>query len=231
MNNRYQRQTLLTEIGEEGQFKLQKARVLIVGVGGLGCPVALYLAGAGVGHIGLADDDVVSIHNLHRQILYNESDIGLPKAECAVRHLHARNSDIEVKAYPVRLTSNNAEQLIAEYDIIVDGCDNHATRYLISDICHRLKKTYVYAAIGAFQGQVAILCHPENAATYRTLFPDEGAMGTVQAEKGVIGTTPAVIGSIAANEVLKLIIGYGETLVNRMWYIDLLTLNTQIIQL
>lgn len=230
MNNRYQRQTLLTEIGEEGQFKLQKAHVLIVGVGGLGCPVALYLAGAGVGHIGLADDDVVSIHNLHRQILYNESDIGLPKAECAVRHLHARNSDIEVKAYPVRLTSDNAEQLIAEYDIIVDGCDNHATRYLISDICHRLKKTYVYAAIGAFQGQVAILCHPENAATYRTLFPDE-VMGTVQAEKGVIGTTPAVVGSIAANEVLKLIIGYGETLVNRMWYIDLLTLNTQIIQL
>lgn len=230
MNNRYQRQTLLTEIGEEGQFKLQKARVLIVGVGGLGCPVALYLAGAGVGHIGLADDDVVSIHNLHRQILYNESDIGLPKAECAVRHLHARNSDIEVKAYPVRLTSDNAEQLIAEYDIIVDGCDNHATRYLISDICHRLKKTYVYAAIGAFQGQVAILCLPENAATYRTLFPDE-VMGTVQAEKGVIGTTPAVVGSIAANEVLKLIIGYGETLVNRMWYIDLLTLNTQIIQL
>lgn len=230
MNNRYQRQTLLTEIGEEGQFKLQKARVLIVGVGGLGCPVALYLAGAGVGHIGLADDDVVSIHNLHRQILYNESDIGLPKAECAVRHLHARNSDIEVKAYPVRLTSDNAEQLIAEYDIIVDGCDNHATRYLISDLCHRLKKTYVYAAIGAFQGQVAILCHPENAATYRTLFPDE-VMGTVQAEKGVIGTTPAVVGSIAANEVLKLIIGYGETLVNRMWYIDLLTLNTQIIQL
>lgn len=230
MNNRYQRQTLLTEIGEEGQFKLQKAHVLIVGVGGLGCPVALYLAGAGVGHIGLADDDVVSIHNLHRQILYNESDIGLPKAECAVRHLHARNSDIEVKAYPVRLTSDNAEQLIAEYDIIVDGCDNHATRYLISDICHRLKKTYVYAAIGAFQGQVAILCHPENAATYRTLFPDE-VMGTVQAEKGVIGTTPAVVGSIAANEVLKLIIGYGETLVNRMWYIDLLTLNTLIIQL
>lgn len=230
MNNRYQRQTLLTEIGEEGQFKLQKAHVLIVGVGGLGCPVALYLAGAGVGHIGLADDDVVSIHNLHRQVLYDESDIGLPKAECAVRHLHARNSDIEVKAYPVRLTSDNAEQLIAEYDIIVDGCDNHATRYLISDICHRLKKTYVYAAIGAFQGQVAILCHPENAATYRTLFPDE-VMGTVQAEKGVIGTTPAVVGSIAANEVLKLIIGYGETLVNRMWYIDLLTLNTQIIQL
>lgn len=230
MNNRYQRQTLLPEIGEEGQFKLQKAHVLIVGVGGLGCPVALYLAGAGVGHIGLADDDVVNIHNLHRQILYNESDIGLPKAECAVRHLHARNSDIEVKAYPVRLTSDNAEQLIAEYDIIVDGCDNHATRYLISDICHRLKKTYVYAAIGAFQGQVAILCHPENAATYRTLFPDE-VMGTVQAEKGVIGTTPAVVGSIAANEVLKLIIGYGETLVNRMWYIDLLTLNTQIIQL
>jgi adenylyltransferase/sulfurtransferase len=231
MNNRYQRQTLLPEIGEEGQVKLQKARVLIVGVGGLGCPVALYLAGAGVGHIGLVDEDVVSIHNLHRQVLYDESDVGLPKAECAVRHLHARNSDIEVKAYPMRLTSDNAEQLIAEYDIIVDGCDNHATRYLISDICHRLKKTYVYAAIGAFQGQVAILCHPGNAATYRTLFPDEKNMTSLEAEKRVTGTTPAVVGSIAANEVLKLIIGHGETLVNRMWYIDLLTLNTQIIQL
>ena len=231
MNNRYQRQTLLPEIGEEGQVKLQKARVLIVGVGGLGCPVTLYLAGAGVGHIGLVDEDVVSIHNLHRQVLYDESDVGLPKAECAVRHLHARNSDIEVKAYPMRLTSDNAEQLIAEYDIIVDGCDNHATRYLISDICHRLKKTYVYAAIGAFQGQVAILCHPGNAATYRTLFPDEKNMTSLEAEKRVTGTTPAVVGSIAANEVLKLIIGHGETLVNRMWYIDLLTLNTQIIQL
>ena len=231
MKERYHRQTLLPEIGEEGQKKLQNARVLIVGVGGLGCPVALYLAGAGVGHLGLVDDDVVSLSNLHRQVLYEEVDLGHPKAECAARHLQAKNSDIELKAYPIRLTPDNAERLIAEYDLVVDGCDNHATRYLLSDICEKQKKPYVYAAIGAFQGQIAILCYDEGAPTYRTLFPDEDMMCSLEAGKGVIGTTPAVVGSLVANEVLKLIIGYGETFVNRMWYIDLLTLNTQIIQL
>ena len=119
--NKYHRQTLLSEIGEEGQKKLQNARVLIVGVGGLGCPVALYLTGAGVGHLGLVDDDVVSLSNLHRQVLYEEVDLGHPKAECAARHLQAKNSDIELKAYPMRLTPDNAEHLIAEYDLVVDG--------------------------------------------------------------------------------------------------------------
>ena len=231
MNNKYHRQTLLSEIGEEGQEKLRQARVLIVGVGGLGCPIALYLTTAGVGHLGLIDDDVVSLSNLHRQVLYNEADIGQPKAECAVRHLKAKNSDIHIEGYPFRLDKENAEALIAKYDIVVDGCDNHATRYLISDVCHRQQKPYVYAAIGAFQGQVGVLCYDEQASTYRTLFPDEDVMCDRKAEKGVIGTTPAVIGSLVANEVIKLIIGYGDVLKNKLFCIDLLTLQTQLIHL
>ena len=231
MNNQYHRQTLLPEIGEEGQQKLKQAKVLIVGVGGLGCPIALYLATAGVGCLGLIDDDVVSLSNLHRQVLYDEADIGQPKAECAVHHLQQKNSDIELIAYPMRLTKEHAEALIRDYDIVVDGCDNHATRYLISDVCHRQRKPYVYAAIGAFQGQVGILCQDDNAPTYRTLFPDEEAMLALEAGKGVIGTTPAVTGSIAANEVLKLIIGCGEALLGKFWTIDLLTLDVQKIEL
>lgn len=231
MNERYQRQILLPEIGENGQQKLKDARILLVGAGGLGCPIALYLTSAGIGHLGIMDDDVVNISNLGRQVLYTEEEAEQPKTICAVRRLKALNVETSITPYPIRLSKDNADEIISQYDLVVDGCDNHATRYLISDTCHRLKKTYVYAAIGAFHGQVAILCHRENAATYRTLFPDEEAMCAIQAEKGVIGTTPAVVGSIAANEVLKLIIGYGETLVNRLWYIDLLTLNTQIIQL
>ena len=227
MSNKYHRQTLLPEIGEEGQRKLREARVLIVGVGGLGCPVALYLATAGVGHLGLIDDDEVSISNLHRQVLYDEADIGQPKAECAVRHLQKKNSYIELIAYPMRLTKENAEALIAEYDIVVDGCDNHTTRYLLSDICERQKKPYVHAAIGAFQGQIAILCYDEGAPTYRTLFPNEDTMCSLEAEKGVVGTTPAVVGSLVANEVLKLIIGYGKSLLGQLLVIDLLTLDVQ----
>ena len=231
MNHKYHRQTLLPEIGEEGQEKLRQAKVLIVGVGGLGCPIALYLTSAGVGHIGLIDNDVVSIHNLHRQVLYDEADIGQPKATCALHHLRSKNSDIELIAYPMRLTKENAEALISEYDIVVDGCDNHATRYLISDICERLGKPYVYAAISAFQGQVGILCYEQEAPTYRTLFPDEKAMLAIETGKGVIGTTPAIVGSIASNEALKLIVGFGEDLKGKILIIDLLKLDMQKITL
>lgn len=231
MKERYQRQILLPEIGEEGQQKLKDARILLVGAGGLGCPIALYLTSTGVGHLGIMDDDVVNTSNLGRQVLYTEDETGQSKALCAVRRLKALNGETDITPYPIRLTKDNADEIISRYDLVVDGCDNHATRYLISDTCLRWKKPYVYAAIGAFHGQVAILCHGKNAATYRTLFPDEEAMCALQAEKGVVSTTPAVVGSIAANEALKLIIGHGETLVNRLWYIDLLTLNTQIIQL
>lgn len=231
MKERYHRQVLLPEIGEEGQKKLQSARVLIVGMGGLGCPIALYLCGAGIGTLGLMDDDIVSISNLHRQVIYDEADIGQPKALCATRHLRAKNNDIRLIAHPMRLTKENADALIRDYDIVVDGCDNPATRYLISDICERLGKPYVYAAISAFQGQVGIFCYNPDAPTYRTLFPDEDVMCDRKAEKGVIGTTPAVIGSLVANEVIKLIIGYGDVLKNKLFCIDLLTLQTQLIHL
>ena len=231
MKERYHRQVLLPEIGEEGQKKLQSARVLIVGMGGLGCPIALYLCGAGIGTLGLMDDDIVSISNLHRQVIYDEADIGQPKALCATRHLRAKNNDIRLIAHPMRLTKENAEALISEYDIVVDGCDNHATRYLISDICERLGKPYVYAAISAFQGQVGIFCYNPDAPTYRTLFPDEEAMCSLETGKGVIGTTPAIVGSIPSNEVLKLIVGFGEDLKGKILIIDLLKLDMQKITL
>jgi len=231
MKERYHRQVLLPEIGEEGQKKLQSARVLIVGMGGLGCPIALYLCGAGIGTLGLMDDDIVSISNLHRQVIYDEADIGQPKALCATRHLRAKNNDIQLIAHPMRLTKENADALIRDYDIVVDGCDNPATRYLISDICERLGKPYVYAAISAFQGQVGIFCYNPDAPTYRTLFPDEEAMLAIETGKGVIGTTPAIVGSIASNEVLKLIVGFGEDLKGKILIIDLLKLDMQKITL
>lgn len=231
MKDRYHRQTLLSEIGEKGQSKLMHTRALIVGVGGLGCPIALYLTGAGVGHIGLVDNDIVSLSNLHRQVLYDESDIGQSKVESAVRHLHQKNNEIELAAYPVRLAKDNAEQLIALYDIVIDGCDNAATRYLLSDVCEKQQKPYVYAAIGAFQGQIGIFCYRKGAPTYRTLFPDEEAINFIETEKGVVGTTPAVIGSLVANEVLKLIAGYGNPHLGKLLFIDLLTLDIQKIDL
>ena len=144
---RYNRQIILPELGEEGQQRIQRAKVLIVGVGGLGSPVALYLTGAGVGTIGLMDDDVVSISNLQRQILYSEAEVGMPKAIQAKKRLEALNSSIQINAYPNRLTTENAAGIISQYDIVVDGCDNFATRYLINDICIEQKKPYVYGAI------------------------------------------------------------------------------------
>ena len=150
---RYSRQISLPEIGEGGQEKLHKARVLIVGAGGLGSPAALYLAGAGVGTIGLADDDTVGISNLQRQVLYTENEVGQLKVHCAAQRLRALNGNIEVNVYPFRLNRENARRLIADYDIVVDGCDNFSTRYLISDSCSALHKPYVYGAIQGFEGK------------------------------------------------------------------------------
>lgn len=158
---RYDRQMILPEIGEDGQQKLKQAKVLIVGVGGLGSPIALYLTGAGVGCIGLVDDDVVSISNLQRQVLYSEKELGKPKAICAAERLSALNSEITIRTYPIRLTEENAQEIISQYDIVVDGCDNFSTRYLINDICAEMGKVYVYGAICGFEGQVSVFHYGE----------------------------------------------------------------------
>ena len=156
--SRYDRQISLPEIGEAGQEKLRNAKVLIVGVGGLGSPIALYLAGAGVGTLGLVDDDKVSISNLQRQVLYAEADVDQSKPLCGARRVQGLNSDVKVEVYPFRLDKRNASELIRNYDIVVDGCDNFATRYLLSDTCSALGKPYVYGAIQGFTGQVSVFC-------------------------------------------------------------------------
>ena len=224
---RYDRQMILPEIGEEGQLKLKKAKVLIVGVGGLGSPIALYLAGAGVGCIGLVDDDRVSISNLQRQVLYSENELDKPKAVCAAERLPALNSGISILPYSTRLTEENAGNIIRKYDIVVDGCDNFATRYLINDICIEQRKPYVYGAICGFEGQVSVFNYGEMKKSYRDLYPNEEEMKRMPPPpKGVIGVTPAVVGSIEATEVLKIICGFGDILAGKLWTIDLRTLQS-----
>lgn len=224
---RYDRQMILPEIGEEGQKKLLNAKVLIVGVGGLGSPIALYLAGAGVGCIGLVDDDVVSISNLQRQVLYSEKELGKPKAVCAAERLSALNSEIKVQPYSTRLTEDNAFDIIGEYDMVVDGCDNFATRYLINDICIQQGKPYIYGAICGFEGQVSVFNFGNRKKSYRDLYPDEEEMKRMPPPpKGVMGITPAVVGSIEATEVLKVIGGFGDVLAGELWTIDLRTLQS-----
>lgn len=231
-NERYHRQILLSEIGEEGQQRLKSARILLIGVGGLGTPIATYLTAAGIGTLGLADDDVVTLTNLHRQVLYTETEVGYPKAECAARRLRHLNGEVTIETYPFRLTPTNARKLIRRYDIVMDGCDNFATRFLLSDTCSDLGIPYIYGAICGWEGQVSILCHPCGKTTYRTLFPDEQAtLRLPHPGRQVIGITPAVVGSIQAGEALKLICGYETPLIDQMWTIDLRTLQTHLIQL
>lgn len=223
---RYNRQILLDEIGEDGQLRLKQARVLIVGVGGLGSPIALYLTGAGVGTLGLIDDDTVSESNLQRQVLYSEPEIGLSKAEQAGKRLQALNSQVHIETYSERLTADNAEAIIGGYDLVVDGCDNFATRYLINDTCVRMGKVYIYGAIRAFDGQVSVFNY-QGGPDYRRLFPDEEEMYAMpHPPKGVLGVTPGLIGCAEANEALKIIVGYGEVLSGKLWQINLKTMET-----
>lgn len=229
-SDRYARQLILPEIGEVGQGRLAAARVLVVGVGGLGSPIATYLAGAGVGVIGLVDDDCVCVSNLQRQVLYSEGEVGLSKVLCANRRLLELNSSISVVAHECRLSVENARELIAGYDVVVDGTDNFAARFLISDVCVELGKPFVYGAVCGLEGQVAVLC--VGRATYRTLFPDEEATLSMRHPgKQVVGVTPAVVGSVEAAQVLQLICGYGEPLIDRLWTIDLSNMNCFVVGL
>ena len=230
MENRYHRQTMLPEIGEEGQRRLADAKVLVVGAGGLGSPITLYLAGAGVGTLALMDDDVVSLTNLHRQVLYGEDVLGMPKAVCATERLQSLNSDVHIITYPERLTPQNAAERIAAYDIVVDGTDNAAVRYLISDVCQALRKPYVYGAICGFEGQVAVLC--AGHATYRTLYPqDDAPASSLPVVKGVVGPTPGTVGSVEAAQAIQLLCGMGSPLIDRLWTIDLRTMKSFVIDL
>lgn len=230
MESRYDRQLMLPEIGEEGQRKLAQAKVLIVGVGGLGSPLSTYLCGAGVGTIGLVDDDVVSITNLQRQVLYDESQEGQSKVLCAKRRLESLNSDVKIEAYRMRLTADNAHELIAKYDIVADATDNFAVRFIISDACKALGKPFVHGAINGLDGQVAVLC--KGKATYRTLFPDEEAvLAMPHPGKALAGVTPAVVGCVEASQVLQLICGYGEPLTDRLWTVNLRNMQSFIIDL
>ncbi|WP_291287295.1 HesA/MoeB/ThiF family protein [Flavobacterium sp.] len=204
---RYNRQTILPEIGDEGQEKLKKARVLVIGAGGLGCPILQYIATAGVGYIGIMDFDTIEIHNLHRQILYTENKIGKLKAIVAKEVVSELNPLIKAEAIVEKLTPENAAQIIEQYDIIVDGSDNFTTRYLVNDTCVALQKPLVYGSILKFEGQVAVFNH-KGSKNLRDLFPEMPDPKDVPNcnLNGVLGTLPGIIGTMMAHETLKLIL-------------------------
>ncbi|CAH0337048.1 Sulfur carrier protein adenylyltransferase [Flavobacterium sp. CECT 9288] len=205
---RYNRQTMLPEIGDSGQEKLKQAKVLVIGAGGLGCPILQYISTAGVGTIGIVDFDKIEIHNLHRQILYTDDQVGLSKALMAKEKLEALNPLIKVAAFEAKLTIENAVQIIQDFDVIVDGSDNFATRYLVSDTCVALGKPLVYGSILGFEGQLAVFNH-NGSKNLRDLFPEPPNPKDVPncSLNGVLGTLPGMIGTMMAHETLKLIIG------------------------
>ncbi len=218
---RYSRHLILPEVGMEGQQKLKAARVLLVGTGGLGSPMALYLAAAGVGTLGLVDFDVVDASNLHRQIIHSTRDIGRPKLDSAEDKLKALNPDLQVVKYETRLSSENAMEIFAGFDIVADGTDNFPTRYLVNDACVLSRKPNVYGSIFRFEGQASVFA-TEQGPCYRCLYPEPPPPGLVPscAEGGVLGILPGLVGIIQATEVVKLILGKGEPLVGRLLLVD-----------
>jgi sulfur-carrier protein adenylyltransferase/sulfurtransferase len=220
---RYSRHLIMPEVGMDGQLKLKQARVLTIGAGGLGAPLGLYLAAAGVGHLGIVDFDVVDFTNLQRQVTFSTTDVGRPKSEAAKERLAAMNPAIEITTHETRLTSENALDLFKDYDIIVDGTDNFPTRYLVNDACVLLGKPNVYGSIFRFEGQVSIFGAP-NGPCYRCLYPEPPPPGLVPscAEGGVLGVLPGIVGSLQAVETIKLILGAGDPLVGRLLLFDAL---------
>ena len=225
---RYARHIVLRDVGGPGQAALRRARVLVVGAGGLGAPVLLYLAAAGVGTLGVIDDDVVSLSNLQRQVIHATPDVGMAKVDSAAAVIRRLNPHVAVEQHPVRLTAQNALDLLGRYDLIADGSDNFATRYLVSDACYFAKKPLITAALGAFDGTLTtIRAHQKGAdgepnPTYRCLFPEPPPPGTVPtcAEAGILGALAGVVGSMAALEVIREIVGFGEGLVGRLIMLD-----------
>lgn len=218
---RYSRHLLLPEVGIGGQRKLKKARVLMIGTGGLGAPLGMYLAAAGIGTLGIVDFDLVEASNLQRQIIHGTRDVGRPKIASAKDRIRNINPKVNVETYETRLTSRNALEIMKDYDIIVDGTDNFPTRYLVNDACVMLGKPNVHGAIFRFEGQASVF-YAKEGACYRCLYHEPPPPGLVPscAEGGVLGVLPGIVGSIQANETLKLILGGGEPLINRLILFD-----------
>ena len=230
---RYARHLSVPGVGMAGQRRLKAARVLCIGAGGLGSPVTMYLAAAGVGRIGLVDPDVVDLSNLQRQILHGNSDAGRPKLDSAVETLSEINPEVEITPYPVRFTSGNAREIAAPYDLIIDGTDNFQTRYLSNDLAVLTGKPNVYGSIFRFEGQVSVFAPHLGGPCYRCLFPEPPEPGTVPscAEGGVLGVLPGIIGSLQANEAIKLILGLGQPLTGRLIHFDALAFRFREFQL
>jgi len=222
---RYSRHLLLPEVGMDGQLKLKRAKVLCVGAGGLGSPVALYLAAAGVGTLGIVDFDIVDVTNLQRQILHGTNDVGRPKLDSAAETITAINPNVDVRKFETRLTSANALEIIRDFDIVVDGTDNFATRYLVNDACVLSGKPNVYGSIFRFEGQASVFA-TKAGPCYRCLYPEPPPPGVVPscAEGGVLGILPGLVGVIQATETIKLILDSGEPLIGRLLMVDALSM-------
>ena len=231
--NRYSRHILLREVGGTGQAKLRTASVLVIGAGGLGSPLALYLAAAGVGRIGIVDDDVVELSNLQRQIAHGVADLGQPKADSAAAAMIAINPGVTVETHRTRLTPANALELIAGYDIVCDGTDNFPTRFLVADSCLLARRTLVSAAVLRFEGQLSVFRPHRGGPCYRCLYPEPPPDGLVPScgEAGVLGAVTGVMGTLQATEVLKEILGIGETLAGRLLIWDALATRFRTIRL
>ena len=229
---RYHRQIILPQLGPEGQARLKAASVLIVGAGGLGSPVSLYLAAAGIGRLGLVDGDVVELSNLQRQVVHDTASVGRPKTSSARQRLARLNPDVQVEEFPFRLDRHNALSTLEGWDVVVDGSDNFPTRYLVNDCCVLLGVPFVYGAIFRFEGQASVFAHPDGPC-YRCLFrdppPPEAVPGC--AEAGVLGVLPGLVGSIQASEAVKLVLGIGRPLVGRLLLVDTLPMEFREVEL
>ena len=222
---RYSRHLIMPEVGVAGQKRLKAASVLLIGAGGLGSPLGLYLAAAGVGRIGIVDFDTVDFSNLQRQVLHDTASVGRPKLQSAIERLRAINPEVKYEGYETRLTAANAMEICRNYDIIIDGTDNFPTRYLVNDVCVLLKKPNVYGSIFRFDGQASVF-HPPHGPCYRCLYPEPPPPGEVPscAEGGVLGILPGMIGMIQATEAVKLILGTGDPLLGRLLHYDALAM-------
>jgi adenylyltransferase/sulfurtransferase len=226
---RYSRHFILPDVGEAGQAKLLDSKVLLIGAGGLGSPAALYLAAAGVGTLGIVDDDVVDMSNLQRQILHTNDRVGRPKVESAREAINALNPDVKVVGYRERISSANVMEIFSDYDVIVDGCDNFPTRYLVNDACVMLGKPNVHGSIFQFEGQASVF-YPGRGPCYRCLFPEPPPPGAAPScqEAGVLGVLPGLVGCVQALETIKILLDIGRPLIGRMVYFDTLSMELRI---